>query len=102
MNFKRGDSVKVITGASKGKIGKVLKVAQPQERIVVEGVNLRKKHTRPRKQGQTGQVVEFPAPLHLSNVMLVCPKCNKTTRISVTSQSDKKKRICKRCKSIID
>ncbi|MBI4135200.1 50S ribosomal protein L24 [Candidatus Uhrbacteria bacterium] len=102
MNFKRGDTVKVITGASKGKTGKVLKVARPQERIVVEGINLRKKHTRPRKQGQKGQMIEFPAPLHLSNVMLVCPKCNKTTRISVTLQGEKKKRVCKRCKGVID
>lgn len=102
MRIKQGDTVKLIAGSSRGKTGKILRVLSKEKLVTVEGANLRKKHTRPRKQGQKGQVIEFPAPVNMSNVMLVCPKCLKTTRISATRQGDKKKRMCKKCKAVID
>lgn len=103
MKIHKGDTVKVISGASRGKDGKVVRIAAGECRLVVEGVNLRKKHTRPRKQGQKGQVVEFPAPLSIANVMLVCPKCGKATRVGmVAGQGEKKRRACKKCGQIID
>ena len=103
MKLKKGDMVKVITGTSRGKTGKVLNVFQEENRITVEGANLRIKHNRPRKEGQKGQKIEFPAPMAISNVMLLCPKCQKPTRISMhMKEGAKKLRMCKRCKQIID
>ena len=103
MKLRKGDMVKVISGTSRGKTGKVLNVASEDNRITVEGVNVRIKHTRPRKEGQKGQKIEFPAPMAVSNVMLVCPKCQKPTRISMhTKDADKKLRMCKKCKQIMD
>ncbi|MBI2552325.1 50S ribosomal protein L24 [Candidatus Uhrbacteria bacterium] len=103
MKIKKGDIVKILTGTSKGKTGKVLNVFLQNGTVTVEGVNLHKKHTRPRKQGQQGQVVEFPAPLPSSKVALVCPKCGKTTRVGyVMKAGEKKRRVCKKCRTIID
>lgn len=103
MRIKQGDTVKVISGASRGKTGKVLKVAAEQDRVTVEGVNLRKKHVRPKKQGQKGQLIEFPAPLHISNVALQCPKCGKATRVGfAVKEGEKKRRMCKKCGQAID
>lgn len=103
MNIRKGDNVKSIAGASRGKTGKVLSINRQTNRITVEGVNLRVKHTKPRRQGQAGQKVELPASMHISNVMLVCPKCGKTTRVGKSSQDhESKKRMCKECKQTID
>lgn len=103
MKIKQNDTVQVLTGASRGKTGKVLKVAQDNMRVTVEGVNLRKKHVRPKKQGQKGQLIEFPAPLHISNVALQCPKCGKATRVGfAVKEGEKKRRVCKKCKGVID
>ena len=102
MHIKKGDTVKIISGVSRGKTGKVLKVMPKSEKLTVEGANLRSKHMRPRKQGQKGQKVEFPAPMHLSNVLLVCPKCNKGTRVGIDQVGGQKKRVCKKCKQSID
>lgn len=103
MKIRKGDTIKALAGASKGKTGKVLRVLADEGRLVVEGINIRKKHTRPRKQGQKGQKIEFPAPMQISNVMLVCPKCGKPTRIAMKVQENvKKMRECKRCSQSID
>lgn len=103
MKIRKGDTVKVLTGVSRGKTGKVLKAASDDGRVTVEGVNLRKKHVRPRKGGQKGQVIEFPASMHASNVALVCPKCSKSTRVGFTvKEGEKKRRFCKKCKQAID
>ena len=103
MKIKKGDTVKILTGVSKGKTGKVLSIFAQAERLTVEGVNLHKKHTRPRKQGQKGQVVEFPSPLHSSKVGLVCPKCGKTTRVAyAVKDGEKKQRVCRKCRGFID
>ncbi|MFA6106862.1 MAG: 50S ribosomal protein L24 [Patescibacteria group bacterium] len=107
MNIKKGDKVKILAGKDKGKTGKVLQVFPVRERASVEGVNLLIKHLRPRKQGETGQRIEFPAPLNVSNLMVVCPKCGKPARtghkISVLPDGKKNKfRICKKCQAVID
>ena len=103
MKIKKNDLVKVISGASRGKTGKVLKVDAEVGRITVEGVNLRKKQVRPKKQGQKGQIIEFPAPMHISKVMLVCSKCGKATRVGLTvKEGEKKRRMCKKCGQVVD
>lgn len=106
MNIKKGDKVKALTGKSKGKTGKVLQVFPIKEKASVEGLNLMKKHLRPRKQGESGQIIEFPAPMQISNLALICPKCNKATRVGYkkmeTAGKKKKNRTCKKCKEIID
>jgi len=116
MKIKKGDKVKILTGKDKGKTGKVLQVFPLRNKASVEGLNLLIKHMRPRRQGEKGQRIEFPAPMDLSNMMLVCPKCNKPTRVgykylqtethsNASVQKNKKKkrkvRICKKCKQVI-
>ena len=110
MNIKKGDKVKILAGKDRGKTGKVLQIFESANRASIEGLNLLVKHMRPRKQGEKGQRIEFPAPINLSNVMLVCPKCDKPTRIAskyleVTKNDVKQKkkvRVCKKCKQVID
>ena len=108
MKIKTGDRVKIIAGKDKGKKGKVLQVFADRKRASVEGINLAIKHLRPRKQGEKGQKIEFPAPMELSNLMLLCPKCNKAIRIKyklLPKTGDKKPqkvRICGKCKELID
>ncbi|MBU4353166.1 50S ribosomal protein L24 [Candidatus Parcubacteria bacterium] len=97
MVIKKGDTVKIISGKDKGKIAKVILVLPKDDKIVVEGVNMRKKHTKPRKQGQKGQVVQISMPIHASNAMVVCSGCGKTTRISSKTIGTKKVRVCKKC-----
>ncbi len=101
MKIKKGDQVIVISGKYKGKKGKVLKVIPKEGKIVVEGVNMIKKHMRPRKEGEKGEVVHKPAPIYVSKVMLICPKCKKLTRVGYKIVDGKKYRICKKCKSEI-
>lgn len=97
MKIKNGDTVLIISGKDKGKKAKVIKVLLEKNRIVVEGANLRKKHTRPKKQGEKGQIVEIAAPFDVSNVKLICPKCKKATRIGYKVTEGGKFRICKKC-----
>jgi large subunit ribosomal protein L24 len=81
MKIKKNDTVKVISGEYKGKTGKVLKVFNETQRIIVEGVNMRKKHTRPSQKNPQGGILEQEAPIHVSNVMIICPDTNEPTRI---------------------
>jgi len=97
MKIKKGDTVLIISGKNRGKRGKVLQVFPREGRVVVEGVNLRKKHIRPRRAGEKGQIVEMPAPLHVSNIKIICSKCRKATRIGYKIVDKKKFRICKKC-----
>ena len=97
MKIKKGDTVLIISGKNRGKRGKVLQVFPREGRVVVEGVNLRKKHSRPRRAGEKGQIVEMPAPLHVSNIKIICSKCRKATRIGYKIVDKKKFRICKKC-----
>lgn len=107
MNIKKGDKVKILTGKDKGKTGKVLQVFPGKERASVEGLNLLIKHMRPRKQGEQGQRIEFPAPMNISNMILLCPKCGKPARagsktVKTEKGRTKKYRMCKKCRQTID
>lgn len=97
MKIRKGDTVLIISGKYRGKKGKVLKAFPKKLRLLVEGVNLRKKHIRPRKEGEKGQIVETPAPIDISNAKLICPKCGKTTRVGYKIEEKRKFRICKKC-----
>ena len=97
MKIKKGDTVLIISGKDRVKKGKVLKVFPKESKILVEGINLRKKHQKPRKSGEKGQVINLPAPLPISNVKLICPKCGKVTRVGYKIVEKKKFRTCKQC-----
>ncbi len=101
MKIKKGDKVKIISGKDKGKEGKVIKVIQSIGRVSVEGVNVYKKHVRPKRQEEKGEVVSVARPLSLSNVMLVCPACGKATRGGFLVEEAKKTRVCKKCGATI-
>ena len=81
MKIKKGDNVLIISGKDKGKTAKVLKSFPKERKILVDGVNLKKKHVKPKKQGEKGQVIKIPAPFDVSDVKFICPKCSKATRL---------------------
>lgn len=97
MRIKKGDNILIISGKDRGRKGKVLKVLPKREKIMVEGINLKKKHIKPRKSGEKGQIVEIVAPMNVSNVKLICPKCGKATKIGYKLGEKEKYRICKKC-----
>jgi large subunit ribosomal protein L24 len=97
MKIKTNDQVLIIAGNDKGKKGKVLRSIPDKGRVVVEGIALVKKHVKPKKSGQKGQVVTAPRSINISNVELVCSKCGKATRISHEIIEGKKYRVCKKC-----
>ncbi len=88
MNFKTGDKVIVIAGASKGKTGKIMKILAKESRVIVEGINMIKKHQKPTQNNQTGGIIEREAPIHISNIMMVDSKTGKPTKIKI--EIDKK------------
>ena len=98
MSIKKGDTVVVLSGKDKGKQGKVLTVMPADRKVIVEGVNVVSRHTRPRKQGEEGGILKKEAPLYACKVQKVCPKCNKPTRPAHKMLADGKKvRVCKKC-----
>ena len=97
MKIRKNDTVLVISGKDKSKKSKVIRALRANKKIVVEGVNIAKKHIKPRKQGEKGQRIEIPMPLHISNVKLICPKCAKPTRVGYKLTEEKKFRVCKKC-----
>jgi large subunit ribosomal protein L24 len=99
MKIKKNDQVKILIGKDKGKTGKVLRVLSGEKKVVVDGVNIVKKHIRPRKEGEQGQRVEIPGKTNISNVMLICSKCGKATRVEYKVAEKSKFRICKKCKA---
>jgi large subunit ribosomal protein L24 len=102
--IRRNDNVVVITGKDRGKRGRVLKVVPSTNRLVVEGVNFIKRHTKPNPQRQIkGGVVEREASVHASNVQLVCPECGKPTRLGRKILNDGRKvRVCRKCEGVVD
>ena len=102
LNIKRDDTVMVITGVDKGNKGKVMSVNPETGRIVVQNVNIVKRHTKPRRQGEQGGILSKEGAINASNVMLVCPKCGKPTRIGHMIEGEKKVRACKKCGKKID
>lgn len=103
--IRKGDTVEVIAGNDKGARGRILRAYPKTNRVVVEHVNIRKKHQRPtqagRGQTQAG-IIQFEAPIHASNVMLVCPQCDKPTRIGIRREDGVRTRVCKKCGEDID
>ncbi len=102
--IRRNDSVQVMAGKDRGKTGRVLRVLAEKNRLVVEGVNFVKRHTRPNPgRGVKGGILEKEAPLHASNVQLVCPECSAPTRIGHKVLEDGRKvRICRKCEGVVD
>jgi len=103
-SIRKNDNVLVMTGKDRGKRGRVLKVLPEKNRLIVEGVNLIKRHTKPNPGKQIkGGVVERDAPLHASNAQIVCPECGKATRIGRKILGDGRKvRICRKCEGVVD
>ena len=97
MRIKKGDTVQVLSGNDKGKTGEVLEVLQKTEKVIVKGINIRKKHVKPRKQGEEGGIIAVECAIHTSKVNVVCPKCGKAARIGFTMDKDNKVRVCKKC-----
>lgn len=97
MKIKKNDKILVISGKYKGKTGKVLKAMPKQNKIIVDGVNIVKKHSKPKKQGEKGKVLQIPSPFLASKAKLVCSKCSKATRVGYSIKNKKKTRICKKC-----
>jgi large subunit ribosomal protein L24 len=103
LSIKKNDTVLIITGKEKGKRGRVLSFYPSKDRLLVEKINMIKKHMKPTRKYTQGGIIEKEAPLHVSNVMLICPKCNNPTRISNTSLDDGRKvRMCKKCREVMD
>ncbi|MDN5293879.1 MAG: large subunit ribosomal protein [Eubacteriales bacterium] len=103
VHVKKGDLVQVITGKYAGKRGKVLRVIPSESRVVVEGVNIVKRHTKPNPKLPQGGIIEKEAPIHSSNVMIVCSKCNNPTRIGKKFlENGEKVRVCKKCGQVLD
>lgn len=102
-HIKKDDKVKIIAGKDKGKIGKVLSIKGKDSRIVVENINMIKKHARPSAKHRQGGIIETEAPIHWSNLLLICSKCVKPARIKMKRLEDGKKiRVCRKCNEIID
>ena len=97
MKIKKGDTVQVLSGNDKGKKGEVLEVIPKTESVVVKGVNVRKKHVKPRKQGEEGGILSIESAVLASKVNVVCPKCGKATRIGYSEEKGEKVRVCKKC-----
>ncbi|MFA6348300.1 MAG: 50S ribosomal protein L24 [Candidatus Paceibacterota bacterium] len=99
MKIKKNDQVLIIAGDDKGKKGKVLKAMPSIGRVVVEGANLAKKHIKPKRNGEKGQVVKIPKPLDISKVQFLCPKCGQAAKIGHDVSGEVKSRVCKKCKA---
>ena len=101
--IKVGDEVVAISGKDRGKQGKVVKKLPREDRLMVEGVNIVKRHVRPTRRGQASGIVEGEAPVYASKVMLICPRCGKRTRIGMkTVKEEGRLRFCKKCGEVID
>lgn len=103
LGIKKGDIVKVIAGKEKGKQGRVLFVARDKSKVTIEKVNIIKKHMKPSRKQTQGGIIDKEGAVHLSNVMLVCPKCGRRTRLGARVMDDGgKSRVCKKCGEVID
>ncbi len=101
MKIKKGDTVLITAGKDKGRTAKVFRAFPKERGVLIEGINLKKKHVRPKKEGEKGQVVEVPAVVDVSNIKIICPKCGKAARVGYKIEEKSKKRICKKCKQEI-
>ena len=97
MSIKKDDVVVVLSGKDKGKQGKVLEVMPKERKVVVGKINMVSRHTKPRRQGEEGGIIQKETPIYACKVMTVCPKCNKATRVAHKVEDGKKVRVCKHC-----
>ena len=97
MKLRKGDNVIVLSGNDRGKTGEILEIIPSTQKVVVKGVNIRKKHVKPRKAGEEGGIIPSEYPIHSSKVNIVCPKCGKASRIGYIVEDGKKVRVCKKC-----
>lgn len=103
LGIKKEDTVLVTVGKEKGKKGRVLSVMPLKSKLIIEKVNIIKRHMKPNRKYAQGGIIEKEAPIHISNVILVCPKCGKATRIAnLVIESGRKVRTCRKCKEVID
>lgn len=101
--LKKGDSIEVISGKDKGKRGKVLKVIPKDNRVIVEGINILHRHMKPTQDMPQGGILENEGPIDISNVQLVCPRCDDKTRVGIDNLEDGSKiRVCKKCGEDVD
>ncbi|MBU4348061.1 50S ribosomal protein L24 [Patescibacteria group bacterium] len=101
MKIKKGDTVKILAGKDKSKAGKVLVVDLKRNRVIVDSINMFKKHRKPKKQGEKGETIDISRPMNISNVSLVCSRCGQSTRVGYKIEDGKKVRSCKKCKNTI-
>lgn len=102
MKIKVNDNVLILTGKYRGKTGKVLRVFQKRNQVVVEKINIRTRHIK-KRPGNAGQKIHYETPIDSSNVMVICPHCEKTTRVAhLILKTGKKQRVCKKCKQSVD
>ena len=97
VHIKVDDTVIVLSGNDKGKTGKVIAVSPEEGKAIVEGVNVQKKHVKPRKQGEAGGILDVEGALYASKLALYCPNCDKAVRVGYKTEGDKKVRVCKKC-----
>jgi len=102
LSIVKGDNVRVMAGKDKGKEGNVLSTSPSEDRVVVRGVNFVKRHSRPSQKNPQGGILEFEGPIHVSNVMLICPSCSEPTRIGRIREGGVRQRVCKKCGKPID
>jgi large subunit ribosomal protein L24 len=102
MKIRKGDTIKILLGKDKGRTAKAEKILGKTNKIIATGVNVYKKHTKPQGEGKPGGIIEISRPLDASKVALICPKCNKITRVGFQiSKTGVKERICKKCQAIL-
>lgn len=102
MKVKKNDTVVVLTGKDKGKTAKVLTALPQENKVVVDGINVQKKHKKARSANEVSAIENQSGAISVSNVMVICPVCNKATRVEYKIEGDKKVRICKKCKALLD
>jgi large subunit ribosomal protein L24 len=97
MRIHKGDTIVVISGKDRGKVAKVLRVLPASGKIVADGVNIHKRHRKPRRAQEKGQIISFPTPIFVAQAKVICSKCEKATRIGYKGAGKDKMRVCKKC-----
>jgi len=101
MKIKKGDTVQVLSGNDKGKTGEVITVVPKEDKIIVKGINVRKKHVKPKKQGEEGGIISAECSIPACKVNVICSKCNKPVKVAYKVEEGKKVRVCKKCGTAI-
>jgi len=97
--IKKGDKVKVLAGKDRGKTGIIESILIDKKKVKIEGINVAKKHQKAKRSGEKGELISLSMPIDISKVQLICPKCDKPSRLGRTMDGDKKFRVCKKCKA---